>query len=239
MMLHAEKLVVRYGPVLALDGLSLSLADGERVSLIGPNGAGKSTAVKALAGIAPISEGHIVLDGDDHAGRTPGELVRSGLTLVPQGRRLFNSLTVRENLEMGAYADNERAQIQADIDRWCGRFPEIGPHLQQRAGSLSGGQQQIVALMRGLMARPRVLMLDEPSMGVAPLIVRRIGEELRRLNEEEGLAVLLVEQNVELALDVGQRIVVMSQGRNVHEGNPDELRDAEVLATHFFGVSGA
>lgn len=239
MILQADSISVRYGSVLALDGFSVSVAEGERVALIGPNGAGKSTALKAFAGVAPISGGKVLLDGADQIGRRPRELVRAGLTLAPQGRRLFGSMSVRENLEMGAFARADSRAFRNDLRRWSERFPEIGSRLNLRASLLSGGQQQIVALMRALMARPRVLMLDEPSMGVAPVVLRRIGQELHRLNEEDGLTILMVEQNIELAFEVAERVVVMSLGKDVHVGTPAELRDPELLAALFFGSSAS
>lgn len=235
--LVVRDLVVRFGKVLALDGLSLTVGRGERVSLIGPNGAGKSTTVQAVAGTHRPAGGTVTFDGEDVTGCDPAALVRRGITLAPQGRRLFGSMTVRENLEMGAYLVRDRRRIADDIDRWIDFFPELRPKVDARASSLSGGQQQMVALARALMPGPRLLMLDEPSMGVAPAVVARIGEHLCRLNEELGLPILLVEQNIELAFAVAQRVVVLSQGRDVHTAPPDELRDPDVLSHHFFGPS--
>jgi len=161
--------------------------------------------------------------------------VRAGITLVPQGRQLFPSMTVRENIELGDFVHAKRSDVNADLERWIDFFPEIGDRLNVRAASLSGGQQQIVALVRGLMARPGLLMLDEPSIGVAPIVVSRIGEELTRLSREAKVPILLVEQNIAFAFGLADRVVILAQGRDVYVGTPDELSDPDVLARHFFG----
>ena len=234
--LSIDGIVVRYGQTIALRSFSMDVAPGDRVALIGPNGAGKSTVTRALSGLVRPHKGTVRLDGREITGCSPREAVEHGLVLIPQGRKLFGSMTVRENLEMGAYLCTRRADVNARVDKWMDLFPELAAKLSARASTLSGGQQQLVSLIRGLMPEPKILMLDEPSMGVAPMLVRRIGEELVRLNEETGLTIILVEQNIDLAFDVGPRVVVLAQGRSVHESTPEGLSDPAVLAGHFFGT---
>ena len=234
-MLEIDDLQVRFGHVHALRGATLTAARDEIVVLIGPNGAGKSTVLNAVAGLYKPSAGSVRVDGADLTGHPPRAVVRAGVTLVPQGRRLFGSMSVRENLELGAYTRNVRAAIDEKIERWAGFFPEIAQRMSTRAALLSGGQQQIVAIIRGLMSEPRMLMMDEPSIGLAPVVVKRIGEEIRRLNRESGIGILLVEQNVEFALTVADRVAILAQGRVVHIAQPSALRDPALLAHYFFG----
>lgn len=234
-MLETRDLHVRFGHVHALRGASLAMARDEVLVLIGPNGAGKSTVLNTVAGLFAPSEGQVLIDGAEFGGRTPREVVQAGVTLVPQGRRLFTSMSVRENLELGAFVRSDRAGIEAEIRQWCGFFPEVGQRLSINAGALSGGQQQIVAIIRGLMSNPRMLMLDEPSIGLAPVVVKRIGEEIRRLNREAGIGIVMVEQNVEFALDVADRIAILAQGKVVYSGPPATLRDPALLSRYFFG----
>lgn len=238
-MLSIRDLRLAFGRISVLNGVTLDLGSGEVLTLIGANGAGKSTTLRAIAGLAKPHGGRILLDGDDILGRSCRDIVRAGLTLVPQGRQLFGAMTVRENIEMGAFTRHAHREITSEMDRWLAFFPEAQSWLPRRAAQLSGGQQQIVALIRGLMARPRVLLLDEPSMGVAPIGIAQMGRELRRLCSEAGITILLVEQNVTFALDVADRVAVLAQGRDVYAGPPDELRNPEVLAGFFFGVNEA
>jgi len=234
-LLETEELHVRFGHVHALRGATLTAALDEIVVLIGPNGAGKSTVLNTIAGLNAPSEGSLKIDGRDFGGKTPRQVVDAGVTLVPQGRRLFTSMSVRENLELGAFTRSDRSNIDRDIAQWAKFFPEVGERMNINAGALSGGQQQIVAIIRGLMSNPRMLMMDEPSIGLAPVVVKRIGEEIRRLNREAGIGILMVEQNVEFALDVADRIVIMAMGRVVFSGPPTTLRDPSLLAHYFFG----
>ena len=234
-LLEINDLHVHFGHVHALRGATLSAARDEVLVLIGPNGAGKSTVLNAVAGLYAPTEGSIRIDGKDVTGHPSVEIVRAGVTLIPQGRRLFRSMSVRENLELGSYTKNIRTQIDKKISHWAALFPEIGQRLGIRSALLSGGQQQIVAITRGLMSEPRMLLLDEPSIGLAPIVVKRIGEEIRRLNRESGIGIVLVEQNVEFALSVADRVAILSQGRVVHVGPPSALRDPALLAHHFFG----
>jgi len=236
-LLEINDLHVRFGHVHALRGASLTAARNEILVMIGPNGAGKSTVLNAVAGLNAPTQGSIRIDGNELTGHSPAAIVKAGVTLVPQGRRLFRSMSVRENLELGSYTKNVRTQIDEKIARWAGFFPEVGQRLGIRSALLSGGQQQIVAIIRGLMSEPRMLLLDEPSIGLAPIVVKRIGEEIRRLNRESGIGIVLVEQNVEFALSVADRVAIMSQGRIVHVGPPSALRDPALLAHHFFGAA--
>jgi len=233
-MLAAKGLEVRYGAFSALRGASITVDRGTVVGVVGPNGAGKSTLLKAIVGLSRMTAGDIRIDGEALTGSPPDRLVR-GVTLVPQGRRLFNSMSVRENMLMGAYHRRDQRDVQADLDRWVEFFPEIEGKLTAPAGTLSGGQQQIVALMRGLMAAPRYLLLDEPSMGIAPIVVKRIGEVIRRLAHELDLGIILVEQNVRLALAASDEVTVMAQGRDIFHGGPADLEDHDRLAELFFG----
>ena len=238
-VLETRDVHVRFGHVHALRGATLTAARDEVLVLIGPNGAGKSTVLNTVAGLFPPSGGQILIDGAEVQGRSPREMVEAGLTLVPQGRRLFTSMSVRENLELGAFLRSDRAGVDEDIRQWSGFFPEVGARLGVAAGSLSGGQQQIVAIIRGLMSKPRMLMPDEPSIGLAPIVVTRIGQEIRRLNRDAGIGVVMVEQNVQFALDVADRIAILAQGRVVYAGPPAPLRDPALLANYFFGEAAA
>jgi branched-chain amino acid transport system ATP-binding protein len=238
-MLQLEDVHVRFGPVHALRGVTLQARRDEVLVLIGPNGAGKSTVLNTVAGLNAPSAGRIRLGDREIGGIPAADVVRAGLTLVPQGRRLFGSMTVRENLELGAYTRDVRADVDRKIRAWCGFFPEIGERLAARAGTLSGGQQQLVAIIRGLMSEPAMLMMDEPSIGLAPVVVQRIGSEIRRLNRECGIGIVLVEQNVAFALTVADRVAILSQGRVVHVDAPAALRDPALLAQHFFGVASS
>lgn len=234
-MLEINNLHVRFGHVHALRGTTIKMDIGEVLVLIGPNGAGKSTVLNTIAGLNSPSGGTVKIGGVDFGGKTPREVVNAGVTLVPQGRRLFTSMSVRDNLELGAFTRSDRAGINAEIAQWSEFFPEVGARMGINAGALSGGQQQIVAIIRGLMSNPRMLMMDEPSIGLAPIVVKRIGEEIRRLNRQAGIGIVMVEQNVEFALDVADRVAIMAMGRVVHVGPPSTLRDPALLAHYFFG----
>ncbi len=238
-MLETEDIHVRFGHVHALRGVTLGTSGTEVLAVIGPNGAGKSTLMNTIAGLYKPAYGHVRMNGNDLTGRPARTVVAAGVTLVPQGRRLFGSMSVRENLELGAFTKNNRKETDQRIGRLADLFPEIGARMSIRGSQLSGGQQQIVAIMRGLMSEPRILILDEPSIGLAPMIVQRIGHEIRRLNRETGIGVILVEQNVDFALGVADRVAILAQGRVVHIGPPDALRDPNLLAHYFFGQAGA
>ena len=210
-MLEARGLKVSYGGINAVKGVDLEVGRGELVTLIGCNGAGKSTTLKALAGLLRPAAGRIHYNGVDITARPAFELVRQGLALVPEGRGVFGRLTVEENLAMGAYSRRDRARVDADFERVYERFPRLAERRRQLAGTLSGGEQQMLAIGRALMSRPQLLLLDEPSMGLAPLMVQKIFETIRAI-AQEGVTLLLVEQNARLALEVSHRGYVMDGG---------------------------
>ena len=210
-MLEVKGLKVSYGGINAVKGIDLEVRQGELVTLIGANGAGKTTTLKALSGLLRPAAGRIHYNGDDITARPAFELVRQGLALVPEGRGVFGRLTVEENLWMGAYSRRDSARITADFDRVYGLLPRLAERRRQPGGTLSGGEQQMLAIGRALMSRPRLLLLDEPSMGLAPLMVQKIFEAIRVI-AAEGVTLLLVEQNAKLALETCHRGYVMESG---------------------------
>ena len=212
--LEARGLEVSYGGIRAVKGIDLMVKQGELVCLIGANGAGKTTTLKSLCGMLAPSRGEILYEGASVTGRPSYELVRRGISLVPEGRGIFGRLTLEENLKIGAYARHDHAAIRADMDRLYGLFPRLAERRTQQAGTLSGGEQQMLAIGRALMSRPRLLLLDEPSMGLAPMLVQKIFEIIKRI-AEEGMTLLLVEQNARLALEVSHRGYVMESGNIV------------------------
>ena len=211
-MLDVRGLRVSYGGINAVKGIDFTVGKGELVTLIGANGAGKTTTLKALAGLLRPAAGHIYYNGEDITARPAFELVRLGLALVPEGRGVFGRLTVEENLAMGAYNRRDAAGIAADFDRVYGLLPRLAERRRQLGGTLSGGEQQMLAIGRAIMSRPRLLLLDEPSMGLAPLMVQKIFETIRTV-AAEGMTLLLVEQNARLALETCHRGYVMESGR--------------------------
>ena len=211
-MLEVRGLRVSYGGINAVKGIDFTVGKGELVTLIGANGAGKTTTLKALAGLLRPAAGHIYYNGEDITARPAFELVRLGLALVPEGRGVFGRLTVEENLAMGAYNRRDAAGIAADFDRVYGLLPRLAERRRQLGGTLSGGEQQMLAIGRAIMSRPRLLLLDEPSMGLAPLMVQKIFETIRTV-AAEGMTLLLVEQNARLALETCHRGYVMESGR--------------------------
>ena len=231
MLLEARQLAVAYGGIRAVQGIDLDIASGELVALIGANGAGKTTTLKALAGILPWSGGTGSFAGIALSALPPHQRVRNGLVLVPEGRGVFARLSIAENLDMGAYIRND-GEVAHDIERMYTLFPRLKDRRTQLAGTLSGGEQQMLAMARALMARPKLLMLDEPSMGLAPLVVELIFETIRRVSGE-GVTILLVEQNARLALTVSQRAYVMESGQITLAGPSSELiNDAKVKAAY-------
>jgi branched-chain amino acid transport system ATP-binding protein len=210
-LLEVKGLEVAYGGIKAVKGIDLQVSEGELVTLIGANGAGKTTTLKALAGLLRPAAGRIHYNGRDITARPAFELVRQGLALVPEGRGVFGRLTVEENLEMGAYSRRDRARIAADLDRVYALLPRLAERRRQHGGTLSGGEQQMLAIGRALMSRPRMLLLDEPSMGLAPQMVQKIFETIRTI-AAEGVTLLLVEQNAKLALETCHRGYVMESG---------------------------
>ena len=230
-LLEARDLHVSYGAIRALQGFSLTLREREIVAVIGANGAGKSTFMTALMGLVRLSEGTVALEGRALSSRS-FRVVRSGLSLVPEGRRIFAPLTVEENLWIGAFARRDPKAVREDFDWVLSLFPRLRERLRQYAGTLSGGEQQMLAIARALMARPRVLLLDEPSLGLAPIVIRDIFRELRRINEE-GVSILLVEQNARQALLLSHRAYVLQTGRLLKEGpSRDLLEDPDIRAAY-------
>jgi branched-chain amino acid transport system ATP-binding protein len=236
-LLQISGLVARRGSVQVLHGLDLDVRPGEILAIIGPNGAGKSTLMGAIAGIYPPRAGTIVLDGLPIAGRSAEAAVRLGLSLVPERRQIFNTLTVRQNLLLGGYHRywRDRAGVRAGLSLPYDIFPKLAALERRLGGTLSGGEQQMLAIGRGLMARPRILLLDEPSLGLAPLVVREIFQALERLRRGEGLTVLLVEQNVKAAFGIADRVCVMERGRIVLRGVPSELLTHPGIKSAYLG----
>ena len=221
-LLALERLEVSYGGIRAVKGIDLEVRAGELVCLIGANGAGKTTTLRAVTGLARAAAGRIVYDGHDIAGLRVHEIARRGLALVPEGRGVFAQLTIEENLAMGAYSRDDRAAVAADVDRAFTLFPRLKERRAQTAGTLSGGEQQMLAIARALMSRPRLLLLDEPSMGLAPLMVERIFEVIRTI-AAEGVTMLLVEQNARLALESSHRGYVLEGGLIAFSGEARAL----------------
>jgi len=227
-MLEVERLEIAHGDAVAVWDVSLVVGARELVTVVGPNGAGKTTLIDAIAGLLPVRAGRVRLDGRDLASVAAHELCSQGIALVPEGRRLFPAMTVEENLELGSYARAARARRHQSLERVYGTFPILRERRRQLAGSLSGGQQQMVAIGRALMAMPRLLLLDEPSLGLAPQIVDQVFEVVAGIHAE-GVAVLLVEQNIVQAFAIAARAYVLEQGRIVAEGVPSDLaRDARI-----------
>jgi branched-chain amino acid transport system ATP-binding protein len=236
-MLSIKNLTVNYGAITALRGISLEVPKGEIVTLIGANGAGKTTALRAISGLLK-TRGQIVYDGRDIANAAPHQIVALGLAQVPEGRMVFANLTVAENLAMGAYLQRSRADIQASREMVLGLFPRLGERPEQRAGTLSGGEQQMLAIGRALMSRPKFLMLDEPSLGIAPMLVKTIFEKIVEINRRQGVTVLLVEQNANLALEVAGYGYVLEAGRILLEDASAALRQNPKVRAAYLGGTG-
>ena len=228
-------LVVRYGPVPAVDGVDFRLEKGRIATIVGSNGAGKSTIMKALAGLVKPHAGRVQLFGDDVTGQEPDVLVRRGLSLVPEGRRLFSAMSVGDNLQTGAYSRSDKAAIAADLERVLTHFPALRDRLKAQAGSLSGGQQQMVAVARALMSAPRLLLLDEPTIGLAPAIVDTIADIIRSI-AAGGVDVLLVEQNAEMALALADQAFILERGRIVMAGPAAELARSDDVRRAYLGI---
>ena len=221
-LLEVQTVEAGYGPIRALDGVSLEVGPGELVAIIGANGAGKTTLLMAISGVVPLRGGRVVFAGRSLGGLPPHEIVRLGIGHAPEGRRIFPRLSVRENLELGGFARSDRAEVRRDIDEVCGLFPVLGDRLGQLGGTLSGGEQQMLALGRALVGRPRLLLLDEPSLGLAPLVVAKIFEVIAGL-AARGIAVVLVEQNARAALKLASRGYVLENGRVTLSGSGRDL----------------
>jgi branched-chain amino acid transport system ATP-binding protein len=234
-MLDVKDLQVAYGAAPALWGVSLRLQAGELLTVVGPNGAGKTTLVNTLAGILRARGGQIVLDGRDITAYAPHRFCEAGIAVVPEGRRLFVGMTVLENLELGSLLPAAKAQRQVSLDSVLALFPALKAKLGSAAGELSGGQQQMVAIARALMARPRLLLLDEPSLGLSPLVVHEMFGAIRSVNAQ-GMSVLLVEQNVAMAMQVATRAYVLEEGRVVAEGTPQALMQQPEIQRAYLGA---
>jgi branched-chain amino acid transport system ATP-binding protein len=235
-MLLVEDIHVYYGNIHALKGVSLEVGEGEIVTLIGANGAGKSTTLRAIAGLNPVQSGAIRYQGTDLAGASTPDRVGQGLVLCPEGRQIFANMSVAENLQIGAWLRRDRAGVQADIDRVYAMFPRLSERRQQRGGTLSGGEQQMLAVGRAILSRPRLLILDEPSLGLSPLIVKHIFEILTQLNVEEGLTILLVEQNARLALRLAHRAYVIETGQITMSGAAADLLADPRVQDAYLGI---
>ena len=232
-LLELDGLEARYGPVVALHGVSVTVDEGEVVALLGANGAGKTTTLRSVSGTVKKT-GRVLYAGRDVSRYSPERLARAGVAHVPEGRGIISELSVWENLRLGAYVRRDRG-FKQDAERISELFPWLRDRRGQQAGTLSGGEQQMLALARALVARPRLLMLDEPSLGLAPLVVQELFRVVRTLNEEEGLTVLVVEQNAAIALEVSQRAYVLEVGRVAVEGASDELRRHEGVRRSYLG----
>ena len=235
-LLELKKLAVSYGGIQAVKGIDLDVNLGELVCLIGANGAGKTTTLKGVCGMLPIKSGTIHYDGRDITGRPPFELVRGGLAMVPEGRGVFGALTIEENLAMGAYIRRDRDGVKADIERVFALFPRLKERRKQTAGTLSGGEQQMLAMGRALMSKPRLLLLDEPSMGLAPLMVQKVFETVLAVSRE-GVTILLIEQNAKLALEVSDRGYVMESGEITLQGEARSLLHDRKVRAAYLGES--
>jgi branched-chain amino acid transport system ATP-binding protein len=234
-MLEVRDLRVHYGTVEAVKGVSFHLDAGEMISLIGANGAGKSTILRALTGLVQPSAGTITFENISLAGLSPHQIIRMGIGHVPEGRRLFPKMTVLENLKMGAYLQRSKADVTATLERIYEHFPILKERGQQRAGSLSGGEQQMLATARALMNRPRLLMLDEPSIGLSPIMTAEIGKIVQQINAM-GVSVILVEQNAMLALTIAQRSYVLETGHIVMQGKAQDLLQDEGVKKAYLGL---
>jgi branched-chain amino acid transport system ATP-binding protein len=235
-MLKVAGITGGYGPLRVVHDVSFTVSPGEIVALLGPNGAGKSTTLKLVAGLLRPVAGSKEIEGEDVSDLPPYRTVARGLGLVPEGRWLFPEMTVRENLLVGGFRLAGRRERQSDIDRVLELFPALVPRITARAGSLSGGEQQMTAIARALMTRPSYLMLDEPSLGLAPIVVKQVYAEVARL-QQLGLGLLVVEQNVELALGLASRAYVMRQGRMVASGSAQELLSSQVVQSEYLGTA--
>jgi branched-chain amino acid transport system ATP-binding protein len=233
-LLEVSELRAAYGPVNVLDGIDFSIERGRKVALLGPNGAGKTTVLRALSGMVRTS-GRADFDGGSLLGRPTAEIARRGIAHVPEGRGTFASLSVAENLKLGAYARRDAADVREDLDRCYGWFPRLEERRRQQAGSLSGGEQQMLAIARALMSRPRLLMLDEPSLGLAPILTGELFRVLADICAEQEMTVLLVEQNARVALDFADHAYVLESGRIALSGEASRVKDDDNVRRSYLG----
>jgi branched-chain amino acid transport system ATP-binding protein len=236
-MLEIKNLEVRYGAIAALKGISLSIQTGQIVTLIGANGAGKSTTLRAISGLAKASAGNIIFDGEDITNIPPHKIVADGISHAPEGRMIFANLTTKENLEMGAYLRKDKKEINRDIDYVLSIFPKLRERIKQPGGKLSGGEQQMLAIGRALLARPKLLLLDEPSLGIAPILVKTIFQKIVEINRELGTTIFLVEQNAHLALSIASYAYVLETGEIRIHGKASEIATNEEIRKAYLGES--
>ena len=234
-LLQVSDIATAYGNIEALKGVNLAAAQGEITCLLGPNGAGKTTLMMTIAGILKPRRGSITLRGEEIAGRAPRHIVEQGIALVPENRLVFADMTVEENLRAGAFSRNDQSEIDRDVQAMFTRFPVLRERSTQNAGTLSGGEQQMLAISRALMARPKLLLMDEPSLGLAPLIVEDIFRIIRELNDE-GTTIFLVEQNAHMALQAANHFFLIEQGRVVFDGTPGEIEEEEIIKRAYLGT---
>ena len=234
-MLEVNDIVTAYGKIEALKGVSLSVAEGQITVLLGPNGAGKTTTMMTVAGLLKPKRGTVSFEGADITGRQPGVIVQRGIALVPENRLVFPDMDVHDNLKTGAYVRNDN-EIESDIDAIYERFPRLKERYQQHAGTLSGGEQQMLAVARALMARPKLLLMDEPSLGLAPMIVEEIFRIIHDLNSE-GTSIFLVEQNANMALKVAHKFYLLEQGKVTFNGTPGDMDENEVIQRAYLGTA--
>ena len=234
MLLSVKDITIHYGKAIAVDSVSLEVAEGAIVTIIGANGAGKSTILKALSGLTPITSGEIWFKDRRIDGMAPFNIVNLGLVHIPEGRRLFPYLTVLSNLKLGASLRKDKAGINKDMDEVFEHFPILWERRNQKAGTLSGGEQQMLAIARSLMAQPKLLLMDEPSLGLAPIMVNELVPVIKNINER-GVGVLLVEQNVPLALQVAERAYALQVGKVILEGDIDEFKGSEIVKRAYLG----
>jgi len=235
-VLSVRNLESYYGPIMAIRGCSLEVREGQIVTVLGANGAGKTTLMKTISGVMDPEKGQIMYGGEDIAGAAPDKVVRMGIVHVPEGREVFPLLTVEENLRMGAFVRNDADGVRKDEEMVFSYFPILAERRRQAAGTLSGGQQQMLAIGRGLMARPKLMLLDEPSLGLSPLLVKEIFQIIRRLNREQGVTMMLVEQNAKVALEVADYGYVMELGRIVMADDAKRLLQSKDIQEFYLGV---
>ena len=236
MLLQLESIVLAYGKIEALHGISIEVEQGEVVTLIGANGAGKTSMMRAVSGVRGVQSGRIIFDGEDITSLRADQRVRKGLSLAPEGRGIFPGMTVTENLDMGAYTRKDKAAVREDFERVFGLFPRLAERKKQVAGTMSGGEQQMLAIGRSLMARPRLLCLDEPSMGLAPMLIQQIFSIITEISQQ-GTTILVVEQNAKQALSHADRGYVLETGRVVKTGSGADLLDDPAIREAYLGVA--
>ena len=235
-MLEIRELEVAYGSIIALHRISLSVPSGKIVTLVGSNGAGKSTTLRAISGLIRVRFGKVLFEGVDITNLAPHRVVAKGITQVPEGRMIFSNLTVLENLKMGAYRRRETSEVKGDYDQMFDLFPILKEREKQVAGTLSGGEQQMLAIARALMSKPRFLMLDEPSLGIAPILVKTIFSKIVEINQQLGITILLVEQNANLALEISDSGYVLETGRIILEDASENLRANSLVKEAYLGA---